>query len=108
MKRENTSKSSPVGQNIGFDTKNTPEHREILRLALGYLPYIDRVAITLRYWENCTIEEIAEFLGSTWDETDKRLIRATRLLRGALKHFAEKKSVSKLKTALNYETAMAA
>lgn len=65
------------------DTKKRPSH-DLLRVALGQLPYIDRVIVALRYWDNCSINEISEFLDVPWDETDRRLRRSITMLRFAL------------------------
>lgn len=105
MTCKNTGGALSLGLTNKSTTQNSREQRDIMRFAMGYLPYIDRVAIILRYWENCSIEEISQFLGTSWDETDKRLIRSMRLLRGAIKHFAKQRSLSKLKTALTSEQA---
>lgn len=61
-----------------------PSH-DSLRVAIGQLPYIDRVIVALRYWDNCTINEISEFLDVPWDETDRRLRRSLTSLKIALK-----------------------
>ena len=65
------------------DLKKRPNH-DLLRVALGQLPYIDRVIVALRYWDNCSINEISEFLDVPWDETDRRLKRSISMLRLSL------------------------
>lgn len=76
------------------------DKRKLLRLLMGRLPYIDRVALALRYWENYSIEEISNFLGMEWDETDRRLNRSFKVLRVALKEFSERQSVQDLNQSL--------
>lgn len=70
------------------------DQRDLLRLVMGRLPYVDRLAIALRFWENCSIDEISNFLGLDWDETDKRLNRSVVVLRQALREFSRKQSVA--------------
>lgn len=65
------------------EPKKRPNH-DLLRVAIGNLPYIDRVIVALRYWDNCSINEISEFLDVPWDETDRRLKRSISTLRVAL------------------------
>jgi DNA-directed RNA polymerase specialized sigma24 family protein len=43
-----------------------------------------RVIVALRYWDNCSINEISEFLDVPWNETDRRLRRSILALRAAL------------------------
>ena len=80
---------------------NSSEKRDLLRLLMGRLPYVDRVALALRFWENCSIEEISNFLGMEWDETDRRLNRSFKVLKQALKEFSEKRPLKELNQALS-------
>jgi DNA-directed RNA polymerase specialized sigma24 family protein len=48
----------------------------ILRNVLCQLGYEQRLAIYLRFWSQYTINEIANFIGKSWDYTD-RLIERT-------------------------------
>lgn len=79
---------------------NSSEKRDLLRLLMGRLPYVDRVALALRFWENCSIEEISNFLGMEWDETDRRLNRSFKVLKQALKEFSEKRPLTELNQTL--------
>jgi RNA polymerase sigma-70 factor (ECF subfamily) len=47
---------------------------------LGTLSPTDRAAITLRYWYDCSYEEIAEMLNLTVSAVKSRLHRARRVL----------------------------
>ncbi len=85
-----------AGQNKNEQTEsselnrlNSDDRRDLLRLLIGKLPYIDRVALALRFWENCSIEEISNFLGMDWEETDKRLNRSLKVLRVAIRDFSQ-------------------
>lgn len=64
------------------------DQKDLLRLLLGRLPYVDRVALALRFWENYSIQEISDFLGMEWQETDRRLNRSFKVLRSALSEFS--------------------
>ena len=89
--------SARFGQDLGLECVSAlsrDDQRNLLRLAMARLPYIDRVAIALRFWENCSIEEISNFLGLDWDETDKRLNRSVKVLRVALREFSLKRTVA--------------
>lgn len=95
-----------VGQYFGSDcvsALSSDDQRDLLRLAMGRLPYIDRVAIALRFWENCSIEEISNFLGLDWDDTDKRLNRSVKVLRLALREFSLKRTATSTSQDLCFE-----
>ena len=68
---------------------NSDDRKNLLRLLMGKLPYVDRVALALRFWENCSIEEISNFLGMDWEETDKRLNRSLKVLRVAIRDLSQ-------------------
>jgi RNA polymerase sigma-70 factor (ECF subfamily) len=56
------------------------EQEEQVQILLGTLSPIDRAAITLRYWYDCSYEEIAEMLDLTVSAVKSRLHRARRAL----------------------------
>jgi RNA polymerase sigma-70 factor (ECF subfamily) len=56
------------------------EQEERIRHLLGALSPTDRAAITLRYWYDCSYEEIAEMLNLTVSAVKSRLHRARRAL----------------------------
>jgi RNA polymerase sigma-70 factor (ECF subfamily) len=60
------------------------EQEEQIQKMLGALSSTDRVAITLRYWYDCSYEEIAEMLNLTVSAVKSRLHRARRTLAEAL------------------------
>jgi DNA-directed RNA polymerase specialized sigma24 family protein len=75
---------------------NSKDRKDLLRLLMGQLPYVDRVALALRFWENCSIEEISNFLGMDWEETDRRLNRSFKVLRSALCEFSKNNKMKPL------------
>jgi RNA polymerase sigma-70 factor (ECF subfamily) len=62
---------------------------EILHALLGQLDRADRLVLTLMYFEDCTIKEIAERMGWTGAGTKMRAMRARR----KLKKIAEKEKI---------------
>ncbi len=56
------------------------EHQEQIQHLLAALSPTDRAAITLRYWYDCSYEEIAETLNLTVSAVKSRLHRARRTL----------------------------
>jgi len=60
------------------------EAQERIQRLLMDLPPTDRAAVTLRYWYDCSYEEIAEMLGATVSAVKSRLYRARRALAQAL------------------------
>ena len=56
------------------------EHQEYIQQMLEGLSPTDRAAITLRYWYDCSYEEIAETLDLTISAVKSRLHRARRTL----------------------------
>jgi RNA polymerase sigma-70 factor (ECF subfamily) len=56
------------------------EQEEQIQELLGTLSPTDRAAITLRYWYDCSYEEIAEMLNLTVSAVKSRLHRARRAL----------------------------
>lgn len=86
--------------NVLNDLSNK-DRKDLLRLLMGRLPYVDRVALALRFWENYSIQEISDFLGMEWQETDRRLNRSFEVLRSALREFTAN---TKTKTASKSES----
>jgi len=60
------------------------EQEEQVQGLLGELSPTDQAAITLRYWYDCSYEEIAEMLNLTVSAVKSRLHRARRALAGSL------------------------
>jgi RNA polymerase sigma-70 factor (ECF subfamily) len=60
------------------------EHEDQIQGLLGELSPTDRAAITLRYWYDCSYEEIAEMLNLTVSAVKSRLHRARRALAESL------------------------
>ena len=58
------------------------EQREQMQGAIGKLDSVDRAAIVLRYWHDCSEAEIAETLNLTVSAVKSRLHRARRELAG--------------------------
>lgn len=58
------------------DTVTAWETREHVQRLLMHLPAEDRAAVTLRYWYDCSYEEIAQVLGTTVSAVKSRLHRA--------------------------------
>jgi RNA polymerase sigma-70 factor (ECF subfamily) len=56
------------------------EAREQVQRLLMELPPADRAAVTLRYWYDCSYEEIADMLETTVSAVKSRLHRARRAL----------------------------
>lgn len=56
------------------------EQEDCIQTILAQLGPVDRAAITLRYWYDCSYEEIAEALGLTGSAVKSRLHRARRKL----------------------------
>jgi DNA-directed RNA polymerase specialized sigma subunit len=51
----------------------TEKDQAILREGITLLSFIDRQIIINRFWENQTIEEIAETFLMSWDEVDQSI-----------------------------------
>ena len=60
------------------------EHEEEVQNLLNTLSPTDRAAITLRYWYDCSYEEIAETLNLTVSAVKSRLHRARRALASSM------------------------
>jgi RNA polymerase sigma-70 factor (ECF subfamily) len=60
------------------------EQEEKVQELLGTLSPTDRAAITLRYWYDCSYEEIAEMLNLTVSAVKSRLHRARRALASSI------------------------
>lgn len=54
---------------------------KILRSALSKLPLCERHMIILRFWENYSIEEIAEEFGMDWNSVDSIIERTLKHLK---------------------------
>ncbi len=80
------------------------DKRDLLRLVMGRLAFIDRVAVALRFWENDSIQEISDFLGTDWDETDRRINRSVKMLRHALNEFTINQTESSVRKKQCFET----
>lgn len=86
----------PVEDFDAVDTKQAPEDIDpseaaaALHKLLSHLQAEDRLVLTLMYFENCSIEEIAQRMGWTRAGTKMRAMRA----RGKLKKIADKEKFS--------------
>lgn len=72
-----------------------------LDLAMESLSEIDRVAIILRYFENRSLREVGQALGSTDDAAQKRLSRAVEKLRAWFHRRGRAVGVASLTTAIS-------
>lgn len=54
---------------------------DIVRSAVARLPKVERLAITLRFWEHYTLDEVAQELGVTWREVEDIIAKALVTLR---------------------------
>ncbi len=61
--------------------RNLKNDLEQLKTLLPELPDKALMAVHLRFWENCLIQEIALTIGLSWDETDRLLEDAIKQLR---------------------------
>lgn len=59
----------------------TIKDHNLVRNAFSVLTEKERTAITLRFWEVLSINEIAKFLGLSWDGADRCLESAMKKLR---------------------------
>lgn len=57
------------------------ENFELLKDALLYLSPKQRLILYLRFWDNMTIQEIARYIGQSWNSTDMMLDGAVNHLR---------------------------
>lgn len=57
------------------------ENFELLKEALIYLSPKQRLIVYLRFWDNMTIQEIARYIGHSWNSTDLMLDGAVNHLR---------------------------
>lgn len=57
------------------------ENFELLKEALAYLSPKQRLIVYLRFWDNMTIQEIARYIGQSWNSTDMMLDGAVNHLR---------------------------
>lgn len=59
--------------NIISNYKFTETDQAILREAITHLSFIDRQIIINRFWENFSIQEIADTFEMTWSEVDQSI-----------------------------------
>ncbi len=59
----------------------TKQDKVILRKGLMTLYFWERQILIYRFWENMTIEEIANFYGTTWSDIDSNIERLLKKLR---------------------------
>ena len=57
------------------------ENYELLSEALDFLTPKQRLIVYLRFWDNMTIQEIARYIGQSWDSTDSMIEAAVNHLR---------------------------
>lgn len=57
------------------------ENFELLKEALEMLSPKQRLVVYLRFWDNMTIQEIARYIGHSWDSTDQLIEDAVNHLR---------------------------
>lgn len=57
------------------------ENYELLSEALDFLTPKQRLIVYLRFWDNMTIQEIARYIGHSWDSTDSMIEAAVNHLR---------------------------
>jgi len=65
------------------------EVERAIESALGELPYEQRVAFTLSYFENTSTRDIAEILETSVKSVEMHIYRARNCLRDRLRHFLE-------------------
>jgi len=85
--------------------KLSPENFTLLHDALAYLSPKQRLVVYLRYWDNMTIQEIARYIGQSWNSTDMMLDGAVNHLRVRIIQLTHAREESAL---LNQFCAMAA
>ncbi len=71
-----------LGQTAAADAQEPSEAAELLHRLLGRLPPADRLVLTLLYFEQCSVREIAERTGWNRPLVKVRAFRARRKLRG--------------------------
>lgn len=81
------------------------ENFELLKEALAYLSPKQRLIVYLRFWDNMTIQEIARYIGQSWNSTDMMLDGAVNHLRVRIIQLTHAREESDL---LNQFCAMAA
>lgn len=59
----------------------TQENFDLLKEALAFLSPKQRLIVYLRFWDNMTIQEIARYIGHSWNSTDMMLDGAVNHLR---------------------------
>ncbi len=60
---------------------SSDENFELLSEALDFLSPKQRLIVYLRFWDNMTIQEIARYIGHSWDSTDSMIESAVNHLR---------------------------
>ena len=78
----------------------TKTDQKIVRWALAQLPLDYQQAIIKRFWEKCSIQEIAQELGVSWSDADYMINKGIEILRNECeghpyfsKHTEKKKKV---------------
>lgn len=68
---------------LSFEKPNalSDENYELLSEALDFLTPKQRLIVYLRFWDNMTIQEIARYIGHSWDSTDSMIEAAVNHLR---------------------------
>ncbi len=59
----------------------TPKDIEVVKIGLNFLTFFERHILFHRFWENKTIEEIAEEMKLEWHEIDHVITEALNKLR---------------------------
>ncbi len=59
----------------------TPKDIEVVRNGLSFLTFLERQILIYRFWEERTIEDIAEILEMYWDEVDSYIEDSLKSLR---------------------------
>ena len=59
----------------------TPKDIEVVKEGMNILSFFERHILINRFWENKTIEEIAEEMELQWDEIDQAITEALSKLR---------------------------
>ena len=66
-------------QTLAKPSSISEENFDLLKEALEFLSPKQRLIVYLRFWDCMTIQEIARYIGHSWDSTDA-------MLEGAVKH----------------------
>lgn len=69
------------GPRFKNQSKLTEGNYELLKEALEFLSPKQRLLVYLRFWDNMTIQEIARYIGHSWNSTDTMIDSAINHLR---------------------------